>query len=1430
MPGRTLATWYGSGSDPTESTYQPLEPSFYSRPSLQPGSSQYEQQHQYGYYPINQGNPGSGNTYPDQQQQRTFSPNYPQQQQQPPPHYTPHSPASPVASGSSYHYNNRLSSPSAGQVSATPHHGMSYSNPQQQALYSSALSPGHYGSPNHGQHSGYSPSSSNSSGGGGNNQQWQTQQSAGDYPQHHSSPSPQHSSVLTGSPSASSATTPSPSPAHTPTSTGSLHSPPPPLAMSGQYPAHHHGRHPPMGSPPQPSQGHNLSSWGHHGGGPGQGMSMHPGAAMSGPPPQGPGYYPPPHPSLVGPGRGLQGPPQHAHMASSVPVAGDRRSPLHSSSPSSWNSLGSVTPAGTKASGSHEGSGRGPPPPSSHPQQNNSGSSGAGVGGNPLFSLQMLVNQDINRSAAAASAVVAQGNAYRASTPSSTHQQETVDLSSAGSGSESFSRMPPQQSGPIPLTRTDKQTPQVSEHLALRNGSIITSTSAASSVVSNTNVTSPPTPLNGEVSSDSGIGSSAAPTPSSLPETPSSSAAAPNTDINKSKTVAPVIDAKTVTKETVSVIAQTPLREKSKVSSHIPATSSPQQSSEGKPENAAEECELEDAKEDSVETDKGSSAQEKEKLVKSASEESTERCNPVIMSSTTDVPMTSREATSNIVSSSNTCNSASKQTDDGLSVPTPSPGSKDSTSPVRSPKSGNLKRTKKVDSILENLVESGTKKLGGGTGSVGSLVVEQPPQTPSTTSVVVAPASVIVSPVATSEDSSSGLGREVRTPSPGAQQKQQVANHHKSPVTVREEDAVSPTSGGGDDSENGKPRRKRKLDKPIRVSKISGEGEGEKEASVEGDVLGKDENLKSEEGQTTDESSETKETAAVECPTSTTNVDQLTKPIEAVTVDVVGNQDSTEKQEPSRRRRSSESSAPSPTLSTWPAGSQRTRRKSASDQQEDNGSSNGGDLLSVLVSDQSDKISLGESKPEVKNAFIEVETELEKMFAGIVETEECVDPLKLDTASPIPMEVSPTTKALDSLTNIDSTSTEQKPPSALKSRGRPKGSRNGARRSSESIFGPSSTDSTPKKKKKKQGKRLADESPSSSQKKAKRTKLFLGENGNDSPLPRKKGLIKGEASCREGALQSMSLYDSSSNTSSSRSRGPMIHIEGPKDNPYHVSVINAPSRGEDEEGGERGGNKKQTGTAGRRKNTSYHNDLDYRGKVTSSGSSASGMFSSTLSARYDAHTTDRTWICVFCKNGPHSSVGGGGTSGDLFGPYLLTPPDKLDVNGDGSADERDITEEQKRSGGKNKRSIRGAHMVEQFCQMMSRKVRRSNSLENAPVLGMVPVSSSGTDGKEEGCYEVWVHEECAVWAAGVYVVGSRIVGLREAVWSAVHTICNKCGEGGANVGCVRRGCEWRLHYGCAREQGWDLDEESYIARCAQHKKGVFSSEEAILPT
>lgn len=52
--------------------------------------------------------------------------------------------------------------------------------------------------------------------------------------------------------------------------------------------------------------------------------------------------------------------------------------------------------------------------------------------------------------------------------------------------------------------------------------------------------------------------------------------------------------------------------------------------------------------------------------------------------------------------------------------------------------------------------------------------------------------------------------------------------------------------------------------------------------------------------------------------------------------------------------------------------------------------------------------------------------------------------------------------------------------------------------------------------------------------------------------------------------------------------------------------------------------------------------------------SRAGLFSSTLSSRYDAHTTDSTWVCVFCKQGPHSVVPGDPARPhpNLAGPHI----------------------------------------------------------------------------------------------------------------------------------------------------------------------------------
>lgn len=37
-------------------------------------------------------------------------------------------------------------------------------------------------------------------------------------------------------------------------------------------------------------------------------------------------------------------------------------------------------------------------------------------------------------------------------------------------------------------------------------------------------------------------------------------------------------------------------------------------------------------------------------------------------------------------------------------------------------------------------------------------------------------------------------------------------------------------------------------------------------------------------------------------------------------------------------------------------------------------------------------------------------------------------------------------------------------------------------------------------------------------------------------------------------------------------------------------------------------------------------------------------------------------------------------------------------------------------------------------------------------------------------FEVWVHENCCVWASGVYLVGSKLQGLDDAVWAACGTV------------------------------------------------------------
>ncbi|XP_077019482.1 retinoic acid-induced protein 1 isoform X2 [Tamandua tetradactyla] len=83
--------------------------------------------------------------------------------------------------------------------------------------------------------------------------------------------------------------------------------------------------------------------------------------------------------------------------------------------------------------------------------------------------------------------------------------------------------------------------------------------------------------------------------------------------------------------------------------------------------------------------------------------------------------------------------------------------------------------------------------------------------------------------------------------------------------------------------------------------------------------------------------------------------------------------------------------------------------------------------------------------------------------------------------------------------------------------------------------------------------------------------------------------------------------------------------------------------------------------------------------------------------------------------------------------------------------------------------------------------------------------------------EHWVHEACAVWTGGVYLVAGKLFGLQEAVKVAVDMTCSSCQEAGATIGCCHKGCVHTYHFPCASEAGCIFIEENFSLKCPKHK-------------
>lgn len=168
-------------------------------------------------------------------------------------------------------------------------------------------------------------------------------------------------------------------------------------------------------------------------------------------------------------------------------------------------------------------------------------------------------------------------------------------------------------------------------------------------------------------------------------------------------------------------------------------------------------------------------------------------------------------------------------------------------------------------------------------------------------------------------------------------------------------------------------------------------------------------------------------------------------------------------------------------------------------------------------------------------------------------------------------------------------------------------------------------DETPavKKKRKPVAKKVTKAAAAKSKKaNAKKTKAVASTsaaNASTSSAPDKKGSKQKEAPTADAMLPLVS-------------RGPIVHV----DHSGSSQVINGPVT---EEVAEVKAKMKKGFIVG------HHHPAGHAGDR----SKIRGLHLSTLSNKYDAETTDTTWMCVFCKLGPHRYG-----LGDLFGPYIVS--------------------------------------------------------------------------------------------------------------------------------------------------------------------------------
>lgn len=460
-------------------------------------------------------------------------------------------------------------------------------------------------------------------------------------------------------------------------------------------------------------------------------------------------------------------------------------------------------------------------------------------------------------------------------------------------------------------------------------------------------------------------------------------------------------------------------------------------------------------------------------------------------------------------------------------------------------------------------------------------------------------------------------------------------------------------------------------------------------------------------------------------------------------------------------------------------------------------------------------------KPDADKSYEEIENKLEEMFAGIEEsTPSCSKSLPTGAKKSPAEKQAFSEPATDILTELAGKN-ESESASATGSSNSPAAPVEADPASEPSTSGTQKKVLTPAAKRASAGK--AGGTPPNKRKKVLKKKSAHGKGtsfaaaeermanlggGKAGKKPLTKGKKAGSAAGSSGGknakVKSNESIAATAADLNGKYKGPFVQV---KSDGSHM-VINAPINEDDSD-------KPQN------KTKKFTNSMN-----NSEKSKIRGLHVSTLSTKYDADTTDASWMCVFCKMGPHKM-----RLGDLFGPYIISTK---------SAEFAESKTDQEYFSEKRTRESLASKLVPpkveppQVATGSAAKSKKRKSQEptattsavTAPAVKVPPPSSPvdmfyGMVKAGEDSYEVWMHEDCLVWAPGVYIIGTRIVGLEAAIWNCCRHQCRICDHSGAMVSCLRRGCNAEAHVVCARKHDWELNDE-FKAHCKDHSEDVDS--------